>query len=369
MLMSGTKRKSYPFYIPIQTLDANSTTIRSNIGFLERDNLSTHGMEVLIFDQFSEDEVPMNNFPSHVKLLFTILMIISLCIGSYFKGILYRYVFTTNKKNRGWMHRPINVLTVASAIIHHFTHIWSGLFFVIALNVETPIKDIIGFNYCQISYWIGLFGLIYLSVGSLGIAVYRALYIKLELWIKIVIGEKCLLALVLLLSIIFTSSILYFITLESNDKRSFLNTCNGHSATQAQIWIEYGLSRGHELLTTTHLKPTSIVACLVIQQIEFFIVVWFFWIRYRNDNGNIKKLLTQEAIRERNLKNVSTFVGHFYGFVTEYIYFIISLVCVYLADDKNPNWQAYANLAKILDFGLLSAVEVLSSPGLRSFMK
>ena len=267
------------------------------------------------------------------------------------------------------MHRPINVLTVASAIIHHSTHIWMGVYYIITLNVDKPVKDLIGSHYCQISYWIGLYALIYLSVGSLGIAVYRLLYIKLEALVKDVIGEKYLLAWVLLLGICFSAIILFLVTRESNNTRSFLNTCNGHSSTQAQIWIEYGLSQGQELITTTHLKATAILVCIGMQQLEFTICMWFFWIRYRNDNGNMKSILKQDVIRERNLKNMSTFVGHFYGFVTEYIYLIISVVFIYLADDTSPNLQEYANLAKFLDFGLLSAVEVLSSPGLRNFMK
>ena len=123
------------------------------------------------------------------------------------------------------------------------------------------------------------------------------------------------------------------------------------------------------MLTTTYLQTGSVIACILIQTIEFGIYIWFFYTRYKNDNGNIKKLLSEETIRKRNIKNVGTFLSQFYGFMVEYTFLLSILVLMHFADKETHQFKAFVNVAKLIDFGLLSIVEVLASPGLRAFIK
>ena len=103
--------------------------------------------------------------------------------------------------------------------------------------------------------------------------------------------------------------------------------------------------------------------------IEFTIYLWFFHHRYRNDSGNIAKLMKQEDVQKRNAKNAGTFLGQFYGFIVEYS-FLVSILTIHIfyADEEFQHIRVLVVMAKFMDFGLLSAVEVYSSPGLRSFM-
>ena len=133
--------------------------------------------------------------------------------------------------------------------------------------------------------------------------------------------------------------------------------------------IEYQVSRGSRILTTTVVRKIVIIVCIGIQAIELSIFIWFFYTRYKKDNGRIKKLLTQENIKDRNTKNVTTFVGQFYGFVVEYAFLFITLICTHLGNDDYNHLQAFVTFVKFLDFGLLSAVEVYSSPALKRFIK
>ena len=143
-----------------------------------------HADNAILISQISQDEAPLVDLPFNIKLTLSILMTLSLLVGTLFKSIMYSYVFTTSKKNRGgWMSRPINVLTVTSAIIHHVTHVPLGVWYVVNLMTETSVGNTVGFQYCQLMDVIGVYGIIYLSVGSLGIAIYRVLYIKLEYWV------------------------------------------------------------------------------------------------------------------------------------------------------------------------------------------
>jgi len=145
--------------------------------------------------------------------------------------------------------------------------------------------------------------------------------------------------------------------------------CRRISGTHAQIMIDYEVSRGYQLLDTKYLQTIVVSIILTMQCTEFGIYIWFFHLRYSNDNGSIKKLLTEDVIRARNIKNVGTFLGQFYGFVFECAFTISILFILYFAGEQKNNFKAVANLAKFINFGLLSAVEVLSSPVLRGYMK
>ena len=325
--------------------------------------------DALMITSISEDTIPLVSLQFYIKLIIVVIMTISLLIGSFFKCITYIYVFRANKQNRGWMHRPINVLIVTSTIIHHITSIWMGICIVVEMMTETSSSNAIGPYMCQVNQLIGLYGICYLTVGSLGIAVYRVLYIRHENVVKYVIGEKLLLFIILFLSLTVCWVLVTVYSLETNSHRIYLNMCRGISGTHAQVLIDYEVSRGYQILDTKYLQTIVLSIILTMQCTELAIYVWFFHHRYTNDNGSIKKVLTEDVIRARNIKNVGTFLGQFYGFVFEYAYILSFLFILYFAGEQKNNFKAVSNIAKIINFGLLSAVEVLSSPVLRGYLK
>ena len=355
-------------YIPIpilKSISSNYSTKEFPVGF----------EDVLTISHISNQDVPMLSLPSYIKSIMTIAMVGSVIIGSYYKYIMYSYVWTTNRKNRGWMHRPINILIVISAVVHHFTHLGTVIphAMIITYNdindKNTSKADVMGNQFCQITYIIALYGLAYLIVGSFGISLYRVLYIKHEQWIKQVVGEKRLLGIVLAFSVTFSGILVILFNLETIKERAFLNTCFGLSTLDVQIMIDYDLSRGNEILTTTVLRKIALLIGIGFQLTELGIFIWFFYTRHKKDNGRIKKLLTQENVKDRNIKNITTFVGQFYGFVVECAFLIITLICTHLGNDDYNHLQAFVSFAKFFDFGILSAVEVYSSPALRRYMK
>ena len=267
------------------------------------------------------------------------------------------------------MHRPINVLTITSSIIHHASHIWIWIWLTVEMLGEKPISDVIGLHQCHINQVFGLYGIAYVSVGSLGTSLYRVLYIRNDNLVKYVIGEKLLLFLILSLSLTVCGVLVYLYNMETNNHRFYMNMCMGISETHAQILIEYGLSLGHPLQVTSYWQRIVLSILLAMQCVEFSIYVWFFLHRYTHDNGNIKKILTEDVIRSRNIKNVGTFLGQFYGFVIENTFLISILIIHYFAGEQKNNYKAFVSVTKFVDFGLLSAVEVFSSPALRTYLK
>ena len=101
-----------------------------------------------IIDQFPTNDAPFINLPIEAKISVSVSLVLTLVIGTYFKFSLYKGAFKTNKDNRGWMHRPINVLIFVSALIHHSTHLVTCIYFILALTIDTPMQNIFGLFYC-----------------------------------------------------------------------------------------------------------------------------------------------------------------------------------------------------------------------------
>ena len=323
---------------------------------------------ILSIKEISDDEAPLLGLPLHVRVTLSTFMVLSILIGSYYKSIMYLYTAKTNQLN-GWMHRPINVLIITSAITHHLTHCISGTWYILVLVIGSPLSDIFGSQSCQIMMYVAVYGLAYLSVGSLGIAIYRVMYIRHENLVKYIIGEKPLLLIILFMGGAFTGVIMILYMSENNGDLPGINMCTGLSASHTLVLIQYGNSIGQKSTNTEYGERAAILLCFLLQTIEFTIYIWFFYYRYRNDNGNIAKYLTQEDVRNRNLKNVSTFLGQFYGFVVEYSFLITLFLLHHIGEDYAQHFRALIAFTKFFDFGLLSAVEIYSSPGLRNYMK
>ena len=100
--------------------------------------------DMLVLSNISNETIPLLSLPFHIKRLLAVAMLVSLVIGSYYKSIMYSYVCTTNRKNRGWMHRPINILIVTSAVIHHLTHLWVGIALGMILIMDISMADAVG---------------------------------------------------------------------------------------------------------------------------------------------------------------------------------------------------------------------------------
>jgi hypothetical protein len=329
-------------------------------------------VDVFEFEKVSQDEYDMRLlFSFHIKIFLTILMWISLVIGSFFKCVMYAYVLVANKKNRGWMHRPINVLTISSAIVHHITHIWMVTWYtVIKLNLAgMPLADAIGDHWCWIIEWICLYGAFSMSVSSLGIAIYRILYLTHENLVKYVIGERRLLMIIWSSSMMVSAVLVWLSQLEDNGDRFQINMCREVTLIQARIVLNYRLSLGEYLFTSNNFRKLITAVLLAFQITELSIYIRFFYIRYKNDNGNMKKVLTEDVIRSRNEKNITNFLGQFYGFVTEFAFLLVYLLINIFGGGRSSEMKIYAVTVKYMDFGLLSAVEIFSSPTLRAFLK
>ena len=121
------------------------------------------------------------------------------------------YTCTQQIENRGWIHRPINVLTMENVCVHHTTYDFAGGWHVLVCIITTPLVDVVGSDVFRMMVVIGGYGIAYWNVGSFCTAIYRPLYIRHEYWVKYTIRERVLLFIILFLSIIGYGSYLHII--------------------------------------------------------------------------------------------------------------------------------------------------------------
>ena len=367
--MEATKKSNHPLFTPLQISAVRSDLFEGNVSMSNKEDALCNMNDLLIVETLSKDQPPLISLPFDIKISIVMALMTSLIIGSFFKYIMYSFIWQTKSQNDGKRSRPITILIYSRSIIHHIFHVWMWIWITASMLGDTPVADSIGTGFCKYLQVTGLFGSGYWTMGSLGIAVYRVLYIKHENWVKYGIGERLLLSIILSISITLCLVLAILYNLEIHDHRFALNMCQGISETHAQILIDYGLSREEPLITTTYIQTTILFIGIAMQTTELCIYIWFFRYRYKNDNGNIKKLLTEDVIRARNIKNVTTFLGQFYGFITEYAYAVAILVILLFAGEQTMDLKAFANLSRLMGFGLMSAVEVISSPALRAHLR
>ena len=90
---------------------------------------------------------------------------------------------------------------------------------------------------------------------------------------------------------------------------------------------------------------------------------------FTQENGKVAQLLDKKITKRRNQKNMITLTGQFVHFVAEMIFFLTFLLVIAF-DRSNVQVKAVAMTFKIMEFGVLSMVDVLTSEKLReAFIK
>ena len=78
-------------------------------------------------------------------------------------------------------------------------------------------------------------------------------------------------------------------------------------------------------------------------------------------------MLNPQITKQRNRKNLTTFLAQFYSFATEFA-FLSAYLIILKIDSTNTTIKAVAVVVKAMEFGGLSLVEIISSDNLRETM-
>ena len=112
----------------------------------------------------------------------------------------------------------------------------------------------------------------------------------------------------------------------------------------------------------------SMIICFNVGELVCYLT--FFCHVFRNDNGRIKMMLPAQVTRQRNRANVISFLGDFYGFVTKFAFFVVFgiIASIWVPADVSHTTRMVMEMIVVMEWGLLSSVEVLTSDELRRMM-
>ena len=147
-------------------------------------------------------------------------------------------------------------------------------------------------------------------------------------------------------------------------KQVLWNFCTGTSEAVRQSVFDYSLARGitddgSDLISKVSL---SIPALGVLAEFACYLI--FFYHMYSNNQGMVtKKILPVVEVRKRHRKNAITFLGQFYCFLVECA---ITIGFFYtMQESSEPRDRAYLLVGLLVEFGILSVVEVITSNALK----
>ena len=286
-------------------------------------------------------------------------IVASAVIGSYFKSGLYFYMYDTRKELK---NRPINILLLVQAIIQHIVCLMLVVILTIGLLFDLTYADSLGEAWCGVIFYVGIFGAAYRNIGSLGIAVFRLMFLLHSNWVKERFGTLQMMVLILISSIVVSALMTFAFGIgngPASRKQELYNFCIGKSGEFRKIEHEYALLRG-SVLPEKEYSDLIVLVSLGFVAAEFCCYTIFFHHVYTHDKGLMKrKVLPAHKINRRHQKNAITLLGQFYGFGIETIFYYGVLIT--LKSTSENLFRVGLMIGFWAEFGLLSIVEVMTS--------
>ena len=303
---------------------------------------------------------------NHWQLVLVVGGWISVLIGSYFRLIMYQYMFKQYKEKE---FTPVGKLSLVVALVQHFQQGYVATTITLLVLHDDYLDHLSGgWWYCYFFINFNLFAISYSCFGRLGVAIYRILLIKNSYWLKCVVGERFMLRIILFGGIIL--SVLNIMLLKTNDFATLRqDTCMifHNQMSIFKFLDEYEQSLGNSSPLLYHIKVVLIfIGSLILGTIfEIMIYVIFFYHMYRHDNNaNLRRLLEPGAIRYRNRTNATYFFAQFCSFVFELIVLLLLLFSFKFGTRDNVV-QTIFILFWRLQFSAMAMIEVLLSKKLR----
>ena len=290
----------------------------------------------------------------------------SLFLGCYFKSALYLYMFD---KRKGILDRPIDVLLLVQAIVQHLLSFLMIFTYNGYLLFDITISNLFGGEaWCNIPWYGGNFAFAYRFVGGLIIAIFRLLLLFSGDWVKYKIGMKRLLCIMLMLSLTIPAALTQMFAIgngPASRKQAMWNFCIGKSEELRNVLHEYFILQGAITLVPEHLPKIVLLLMLVCVLSELICYFVFFGHLYRHDREMLKKkILKEDAIRQRNKRNAITFIGQFWTFMTELTCLV--LVIISIANQKSGIFYRMVSIIAVwVELGFVSVVEVWASRSLQ----
>ena len=344
-----------------------NTTKNKTIGLSLELNSVQDGLHPFIYIHEAEDVMwpDVLQRSKHLQWLTLLVTWVPVLIGTYFRYILYDYIFEQYKKKELTL---VNKISLVISLTHHLQIIMVSLTTTLMILHGDNLSNVAGgYWFCTIFLHYNPYALCYQYVGSLGLSIYRILMIKYTYWAKDVIHNKLMCNLILYGGIFLT--IIFTTIFRSNDYTKLRqDSCNFvPKMALLQTLDEYEQSRGNLSIASYYFKGTIIngVFMLLMSIAEIITYVFFFRHMHKHDNNNtLRRLLEPRVIKARNRRNAITFFGQFCSFVFKFTVMVL-LMLAYSVGTENQTLPTVAITYKRISFPLIAIIEVLTSNVLR----
>ena len=324
------------------------------------------GMETLLADNYKLELTSFDSLSTLGVVVVTGSLAASAVVGSYCKSAIYQYMYYRIKEIG---MKPFDILILVNTITQHVICLFLVIVCCVGLLGDITYDDYLGENWCNLTWYVGIYGGAYRTFGSLGMAVYRLLLIKRNNWV-VSIGKKTLSVMVLILSFIMSIGVTVGFGTgngPASRKQVTWNWCVGRNENFREILHEYSLISGTIAPESETLAKVSLQITILGVIAELFCYLMFYWHLYTND----KSLYTREIIKEVEYKrrrqfNCITFSGQFYGFIVECITFF-GLYST-LKESSDISFRLLLGICFWVEFGIVSIVEVMTSQNLRQYL-
>ena len=261
---------------------------------------------------------------------------------------------------------PINILILVLALIQH-VNIVNQIFNRTLIMATGTSLEYFGTWYCLPVKLVFEFDLCYNCVGSLGIAIFRILYIKHDHWVKETIGENTLLRIILFGGVMLTSLCMFAVHVNDYEQLFNEKCMLVHNRQVLDMLDDYEQSRGNTSIYPPWLYPRQIVTVFMLLTTiaEITIYVIFFHHMYKHDNSkSLRDLMDPAVTKARNRTNAISFFGQFCSFALEFVFGILVIIATSIGTRENGIWIVVMTL-KTSGFMFMSIVEVVTSRSLR----
>lgn len=291
------------------------------------------------------------------RIAFTVLLALAWLLAMAGKFTIFKMLWQT-----GFSDRPINVLILFDQILDVITRS-VHLPTIVVLVTNKPLAYLIGSSLCPIFVVTVFGGFAFRSLGSLGIAIFRIIYVKGH---GIVAGNRYMewtICIILIASNVGGSLILLCLYLMVTSPRSYLKEmCYGYNSEFLMILLEY---TGAVTQTWIH---KILIGILASSQLVIAVLYSILFRHIYKHDQTMTKVLSEQAIKNRNKRNAISSACEMYGYGVEllmYLFFIFTA-----SADRFASLRPHVMIFWQIEFAIKSTVQVMAGSDTRAiFLK
>ena len=287
---------------------------------------------------------------------------VSVIIVSYFRFIVYKYLFKQYKMKE---LTSIDLLTLVVCISQHLYVTVLQIHETIVVWNDRTLEDITGSWFCMPLHLFYLSGVLYTFIGGLGIAIYRILLIKHDTFARNTVGLKTLSSIIFFSGIFLLALMMYLMRGQLHPLRPACMFFPKKNAIQIldAYWENIGNPSEFSYLIFFRTIIASLLLSMVCAELAIYII--FFHHMYKHDNSEtLRRLLDASVIKRRNKQNALTFFSQFCSFVFDILFISVVFTAIWMGTSKNLLY-CFVDVLKKISFSGTAMIEVFTSSNLR----